>query len=505
MDEDEAGGEQRAPSDDILTLDEAAQFLGTSRPTLYRVLATGDLKGLKVGRQWRFRRPDLQAYMERNPVAAAAAPQEALQAELEFFRPESDDASGPAGLEAEGGALATEQRVALLADRIVSGAIAARASDIHMEPARGDDEPYLWLRYRVDGRLVEMRRIAMSLAEALTLRFKQMGEMNLSERRIAQDGRFVVQRADADLEVRISTMPMLAGESMVMRILNRDRVLVGLANLGMYADDIERLRAAIHQPSGLIVVTGPTGSGKTTTVYCCLTELASPDVKTITVEDPVELAIPDVTQTQINVRTGMTFVACLRTAMRQDPDILYCAELRNQESAQAVVEAALTGHLAFAAMHAGDAVSAIARLIEIGIEPFLVSGALLSVVVQRLVRTICMNCKTNAGPPPAQTAARLRRLSAAGGYTLAASTTYSRGAGCEQCRGTGYRGRMALFEVLTATPELSGAITSRAPVDELTDLAVAGGMRTLLANGMRMAAEGLTSWEEVVRVLGGSV
>ena len=245
-----------------------------------------------------------------------------LNAELEFF------GTGDEGvrLEITSVTLETashEDRIALLADRIVAQAVAMRASDIHIEPVRSETETYLWLRYRIDGVLHEIRKVPPSLIEAITLRFKQMGDMNLGERRVAQDGRCQIHDDDLDLEIRMSILPTLQGESLVMRILNRGNVLLGLDRIGMEAQSLALVRASIAQPTGLIVVTGPTAGGKTTTVYSCLSELANPQRKTITVEDPVELSLPFATQTQVNRRTGMTFAACLHSSMRQDLDVLY--------------------------------------------------------------------------------------------------------------------------------------------------------------------------------------
>ncbi len=494
--------DQAAGAEELLTLEEAVQFLGTSKPTVYRSLANGELRGLKVGRQWRFRRSDLTAYMERSPIAVAVAPNTILDAELKFFASPDEPSAGSESGQSEPAASSYEERVGLLADAIVARAVAARASDIHLEPVRSGDESYLWLRYRIDGLLHEIRRIPQALTEAITLQFKQMAEMNLAERRVAQDGRFKVQSEDTDLEIRMSDVPMLHGESLVMRILDRGKSLVGLNRLGLEAQALERLRHAINQPNGLVIVTGPTGSGKTTTVYSCLTELADEGRKTLTVEEPVELTLPFVTQIQTNRRYGMTFEGCMRSAMRQDPDILFCGELRDRESVQLVIEGALTGHLVFTILHADDTAGAIRRLLEMGVEPYLVAGSLICVVAQRLIRKICDHCKESAGTMPSQVAPRLRRLAAAGGYSLASETVYFRGRGCDQCRGTGYRGRTGLFEVLKVTPEIGSAIALRAPAVELEDAIVASGTKTLLAEGMRLAAEGVTTWDEVMRVVG---
>jgi len=480
--------------EELLSLDEAVKFLGTSKPTLYRLLGQDEIKGLKVGRQWRFRRADLIAYMERGPVAVAAAPKEDLDMELAFFDQqlsvEETDTSGD-----------PEAKTIRLAHKIMQLAIGAKASDIHLEPNADD----FLLRLRVDGVLQETRRLPSSTRESLTARFKTMAEMDINEKRLPQDGRIPVRHEDKDFDFRVAVIPSMYGEAITLRILARQDVLLGLDKLGLAPEDLRQIRDLMHQPNGIVVATGPTGSGRTTLLYSCLRETADAEKKTLTVEDPVEFALPYTTQTQVNKRGGLTFPTVLRAFLRQDPDILLVGEMRDGETAQIAVEASLTGHLVLFPLHTGDAPSALLRLLDMGIEPYPISATVKGIVATRLVRRVCDGCKQPVDLSGEPTLGYIARLAAEGGYEIPDGAVFVRGTGCEQCRGRGYRGRTGLFEVLPMTEPLTEAVLRRAPVEELTDLAVAGGMRTLLADGIRKAVEGQTTIEEVMRVVTVSV
>jgi len=479
--------------EELLSLDEAVKFLGTSKPTLYRLLGQDEIKGLKVGRQWRFRRADLIAYMERGPVAVAAAPKEDLDMELAFFNEqlsqEDADAADP------------ETKTVRLAHKIMQLAIGAKASDIHLEPNADD----FLLRLRVDGVLQETRRLPSSTRESLTARFKTMAEMDINEKRLPQDGRIPVRHEDKDFDFRVAVIPSMYGEAITLRILARQDVLLGLDKLGLAPEDLRQIRDLMHQPNGIVVATGPTGSGRTTLLYSCLRETADAEKKTLTVEDPVEFALPYTTQTQVNKRGGLTFPTVLRAFLRQDPDILLVGEMRDGETAQIAVEASLTGHLVLFPLHTGDAPSALLRLLDMGIEPYPISATVKGIVATRLVRRVCDGCKQPVDLSGEPTLGYIARLAAEGGYEIPDGAVFVRGTGCEQCRGRGYRGRTGLYEVLTMTEALAEAVLRRAPVEELTELAVAGGMRTLLADGIRKAVEGQTTIEEVMRVVTVSV
>ena len=480
--------------EELLTLDEAVKFLGTSKPTLYRLLGQDEIKGLKVGRQWRFRRADLTAYMERGPVAVSAAPKEDLDMELAFFdsllsESETDPSGDP------------EAKTIRLAHKIMQLAIQSKASDIHLEPNSAD----FLLRLRVDGVLQETRRLPSSTRESLTARFKTMAELDVSEKRLPQDGRIPVRHEDKDFDFRVAVIPSMHGEAVTMRILARQDVLLGLDKLGIAPEDLHQIRGFMQQPNGIVIATGPTGAGKTTLLYSCLQEVVGVQKKTMTVEDPVEFVLPYTTQTQVNKKAGLSFAAVLRSFLRQDPDVILVSEMRDLETAQIAVEVSLTGHLLLTSLHTGDAPSALLRLLDMGIEPYLIGATVAGVVATRLVRRVCDNCEQPVDLSAEPTLGYIAQLAAEGGYEIPADAVFVRGVGCEQCRGRGFRGRTGLYEVLPMTETLTEAILRRAPVEELTDIAVEGGMRTLLADGIRKAVEGLTTIEEVMRVVTVSV
>ena len=480
--------------EELLTLDEAVKFLGTSKPTLYRLLGQDEIKGLKVGRQWRFRRADLTAYMERGPVAVSAAPKEDLDMELAFFdsllsESETDPSGDP------------EAKTIRLAHKIMQLAIQSKASDIHLEPNSAD----FLLRLRVDGVLQETRRLPSSTRESLTARFKTMAELDVSEKRLPQDGRIAVRHEDKDFDFRVAVIPSMHGEAVTMRILARQDVLLGLDKLGIAPEDLHQIRGFMQQPNGIVIATGPTGAGKTTLLYSCLQEVVGVQKKTMTVEDPVEFVLPYTTQTQVNKKAGLSFAAVLRSFLRQDPDVILVSEMRDLETAQIAVEVSLTGHLLLTSLHTGDTPSALLRLLDMGIEPYLIGATVAGVVATRLVRRVCDNCKRPVDLSAEPTLGYIAQLAAEGGYEIPADAVFVRGVGCEQCRGRGFRGRTGLYEVLSMTEALTEAILRRAPVEELTDIAVEGGMRTLLADGIRKAVEGLTTIEEVMRVVTVSV
>ena len=484
------------PSEELLSLDEAVKFLGTSKPTLYRLLGQDEIKGLKVGRQWRFRRADLIAYMERSPVAFSAAPKEDLDMELAWFNEhlgletdETEDRADP------------ETKTRTLARRILRLAIQSRASDIHIEPTPEN----VLLRLRVDGVLQETRRLPLSMKESLTAQFKTLAEMSLSETRMPQDGRIPFKHDGRDFDIRAAALPSLNGEALTLRILDRSTVLIGLDKLGLAPENLRQLRDLVQQPNGIVLATGPAGSGKTTLLYSCLQEIAGVEKKTMTIEDPVEYQMPYLTQTQVNKKAGLTFAAGLRSFLRQDPDIILVSEMRDLETAQIAVEAALTGHLVLSSLHTGDAASALLRLLDMGIEPYLISATVTGVVAARLARRVCESCKLAVDLSGEPTLGYVTQLAREGGYEVPADAAFVRGAGCDQCRGKGYRGRLGLYEVLTLTEPLAEALLRRATGEELTAHAVAGGMRTLLADGIRKAVEGQTTVEEVLRVVSVSV
>ncbi len=480
-------------AEELLSLDEAVKFLGTSKPTLYRLIGQDEIKGLKVGRQWRFRKADLITYMERGPVAVAAAPKEDIQKALAFLEHEATTSDWEVNDD-------DVMRISIVTRVIITQAINEKASDIHLEPTQDD----LRLRRRIDG-VLQGGDLPGGLREALTAEIKTMAGMNVNEKRLPQDGRISLRHDDKDFDLRVAAMPSLYGEAITMRILAKQDLLVGLDTLGLVPEDLHQIRDMMRQPNGIVIATGPSGAGKTTLLYSCLQDTVSIENKVLTIEDPVELALPYATQIQVNKKVGLTFPALLRSSMRQDPDLILVGEMRDGETAQIAVEASLNGHLLLTTLQTGDAPSALLRLLDMGIEPHLISATVVGVVASRLARRVCESCKQPQDLSAEPALATITALAAEGGYEIPADAVFVHGAGCEQCRGRGYRGRIGLYEVLTLTEPLTEAILRRAPAEELRGIAVENGMRTLLADGIRKAAEGQTTVKEVLRAVSVSV
>jgi type II secretion system protein E len=386
--------------------------------------------------------------------------------------------------------MASEPTVVNLVNLIISTALKERASDIHLVPF----ERSLELRYRVDGLLRVMPPPPKHFHAALISRVKIMANMNIAERYLPQDGHIQITHAGHRVDIRVGTMPTLYGESLVMRLLEKGARVKTLEELGMDRERVERLGQLVEKPHGIFLATGPTGSGKTTTLYSILSSIYSPEKKFLTLEDPVEYELPGVGQIPVNPKRNFTFASGLRSILRQDPDVIMVGEIRDPETAEIAIRAALTGHLVFSTLHTNDSAGAITRLIDMGIEPFLIASSLESVLAQRLVRRICSECKQ-----PVELDAELLATLAAFGADPG-TATYYRGAGCEACRGTGYRGRLALFELLIMTPELREMVVAKESSAEIKSAAVQN-MVTLRDDGLRKAAAGVTTMEEVLRVV----
>lgn len=375
--------------------------------------------------------------------------------------------------------LASEAPVIRLVNLIIAKAVEDRASDIHVEPFEG----MVRVRYRIDGILADREAPPRRLQAAVISRIKLMAKMNIAERRLPQDGRIRTAVEGRDLDIRVSTIPTVYGESVVMRLLDRASLSLGLQDLGFSDADRQTFDGLIHRPHGIILVTGPTGSGKTTTLYAALQTINSVERKIITVEDPVEYQLHGINQIQVKPSIGLTFASGLRHILRQDPDIILVGEIRDRETAEIAIHAALTGHLVLSTLHTNDAASAITRLMEMGIEDYLVSSTILAVLAQRLVRTICRHCRA-ADPAP-------EGPGVVPGF---------RGAGCDECRGSGYRGRIGIYELLLIKEEVRMALLGKADANALRDKAVRLGMRTLYQDGWDKVARGVTTREEVLRV-----
>ena len=385
--------------------------------------------------------------------------------------------------------MAFEAPVVRLANLLIEGAVNAGASDIHIEPF----EDTLRVRYRIDGILFDQESPPRRLQAALSSRVKLMAEMNIAERRLPQDGRIRVTLQARRVDIRVSTVPTVYGESIVMRLLDRSTVFLPFNKLGFTADVEKIFSRMISLPHGIVLVTGPTGSGKTTTLYAALDKINGPDKKIITVEDPVEYQLKGVNQIPVKASIGLTFASGLRSIVRQDPDVVMVGEIRDLETAQISIQAALTGHLVFSTLHTNDAPGAVTRLQDMGAEPYLLSSVLEGVVAQRLVRRICSQCRVPHEPNPADLVA----LGVSNGGTM----PLFRGTGCEACRGTGYRGRTGIYELLAVDDEVRGLILRKAPAGEIRRQAIEhGGLVTLREDGWAKAQAGVTTVEELLRL-----
>ena len=377
-------------------------------------------------------------------------------------------------------------------DFLLQHAYDSRASDIHIEPKR----EHANIRFRIDGVLHEIQRVPKLVNLAITSRLKTMCRMDIAEKRRPQDGRIKTEREGKEIELRVSTLPTAFGEKMVMRIFDPEVMIKELGGLGFYEDEMKTFADWITRPHGIILVTGPTGSGKTVTLYSALKNVASPEINITTIEDPIEMVWDDFNQTSVQPKVGITFASALRTILRQDPDIIMVGEIRDQETAQNAVQAALTGHLVFSSLHTNDSSSSITRLVDLGIQPFLISSTLIGAMAQRLVRKICDDCKRNR--PLTMEEAGMLNLQAPAGKRI----IVKEGAGCMRCRNTGYFGRTGIFEILPIDNAIRDLIDRGEDFLKIKEMAVKRGMRTLRQSALRKLAEGITSFEEVVRVTG---
>jgi general secretion pathway protein E len=397
---------------------------------------------------------------------------------LEFLREDEEDIGHLKDL-------ASEAPIIKLVNMVIVRAVENRASDIHIEPF--EDE--LKVRYRIDGILHDIESIPKKLQAAIISRIKLTAKLNIAERRLPQDGRIRLKVAEKEIDLRISTIPVLYGESVVMRILDKESIVIDLERLGFSPETLHAFEQLISKPSGFILVTGPTGSGKTTTLYGALDKINSPDKKIITVEDPVEYQLKGINQIQVKPQIGLNFSNTLRHIVRQDPDVIMIGETRDLETAQIAIQAALTGHLVFSTLHTNDAPSSITRLHDMGVESFLLSSTLRGILAQRLVRAICPSCKELDA-----TSARVE------GDMLHIPGEY-RGIGCEQCAFTGYRGRVGIFELIVVDDDLRNLIMQNVDANKIRELARRKGMRTLLEDGTDKIKAGMTTLSELLRVI----
>ena len=377
-----------------------------------------------------------------------------------------------------------------LVQLMITEAVQLRASDIHIEPF----EDRIRIRYRIDGLMMERDSPPRRLLGALLSRVKILSRLDIAERRRMQDGRIKVTIGEKELDLRVSVIPTNHGQSVVMRILDKDSIKVGLRQLGFSEEDYQRFTALIKRPTGIMLVTGPTGSGKTTSLYAALNELNTPDKKIITAEDPVEYYLPGVNQVEIRHEIGLDFARVIRAMLRQAPNIILVGEMRDLETAQMGIQASLTGHLVFSTLHTNDAPSAITRLIDLGVPAYLVSSSIVAIMAQRLVRVVCQKCKQPY--TPSQTALEAASISP----ERAANASFVKGRGCGSCQGTGFRGRLAIFELLLMSSKIREMTFNQAPTEELRRTAVTEGMKTLYQDGVDKVLRGVTTLEEVYRV-----
>ncbi len=401
-----------------------------------------------------------------------------------------------------------------LVNTLIVQAVKQSASDIHVEP----EEKEVGIRYRIDGILYRIASLPKSVQAPLLSRLKVMAELDIAERRLPQDGRVLIKVSDKEIDMRVSTQPTVFGENIVLRILDRSTLRMRLEDLGFDEEESKALQSMISLPYGIILATGPTGSGKTTTLYTLLQRLNKEDVNIMTVEDPVEYTLPLIRQTQIHPKAGLTYAQGLRAILRQDPDVIMVGEIRDLETAQIAVRAALTGHLVFSTLHTNNAASVFTRLTDMGVEPFLVSSSLIGILAQRLIRRICEHCKERVTPPVEllQQLGFSMHIDADNAFSptntvilheqpkfsqrIDADTAFFRGSGCALCQKTGYRGRIAIVELLRNTPQIQKLALRKASADEIAQAAMNQGMRTVREAAIRKLLQGVTTFEEVFRV-----
>lgn len=440
-------------------------------------------------------------------VSAVIAPAEEIDAELkEHYQAKStlkeiyaDTAANStvAALAGRGASIdqatlidaASDNQVVQLLNYVLMQAIRDKASDIHLEPFEDEFK----MRYRIDGVLYDMESPDKTLAMAIVSRVKVMAKLDIAERRLPQDGRIELNLGGAPVDLRVAVLPTMFGESVVMRVLDRGNVQLSLDRVGLREDDLEKVNGLINKPNGIVIVTGPTGSGKTTTLYAALNSLNDITTKILTAEDPVEYDIEGLIQCQVNHEQELTFAKLLRSFLRQDPDIILVGEIRDLETAQIAIQASLTGHLVFSTLHTNDAPSSILRLMDLGVESFLLTATLEAIVAQRLVRRVCAGCKENFMPSEEQ----LMELSLR--PQDVANRTFARGSGCDKCNKTGYKGRLALYEIMSMDDTLRELVMTQASTAVLKMEARKRGMRTLRESGMLSIYDGQTTIEEVVR------
>ncbi|MEI8194655.1 MAG: ATPase, T2SS/T4P/T4SS family [Phycisphaerae bacterium] len=484
--------------DDVLDLDQAIAFLKTTRPTFYRWLRGGKFKGLKVGRQWRFRREDIERFLQ------GQEPPVELPADIKPLLAELRERLAATGLDAA--PRHADNPIAEAVDLMIRLGGRLRASDLHLEPqvdATGQHRAIL--RLRLDGVLQLQAGFDVRLLGLLAAHWKRLGGCDVRETQRPQDGRLLGEIDGRHLDLRICTVPAVMGEAVTARFLDSADVQLALDRMDFAPANRQRIDEALREPAGVILLTGPTGSGKTSVLYACLMAVAKPGCKTITIEDPVEYFLPNMMQVQINSAAGMTFASTMRACLRCDPDVVMISEIRDCESLEVLFQMALTGHLTFSSLHTEDAASTLGRIVDIGFPANVAADAIRLIVSQRLVRVLCPDCRQPVELDGTQRALA-ENLCRQGGLVLEAlNPQFHKAVGCAKCNRTGYRGRTLIAETMVMSGELAAAWRRGAGTDELRTIAVRHGMTTIAADGFRRAAAGQTTIEEVCRVLNPSL
>ncbi|KAF1080042.1 MAG: Type IV fimbrial assembly, ATPase PilB [Candidatus Rifleibacterium amylolyticum] len=446
----------------------------TALDEFYREDATTHIPGVSDGSQ---------------PAAGGASPNSSIEEFAKRIQGHGEKRSGDQVIDLSQINVTDKQSIIQLVNLIIMRAIKEKASDIHIEP----DENVLRTRFRIDGMLQEVMSLPKTFEAACISRCKVMAELDIAEKRIPQDGRIKLQLQNREIDLRVSTYPTLRGEKVVMRILDKSTVLFGLEDLGFPDDTLSGFSSLIKKPNGIILVTGPTGSGKTSTLYAALQCIKDPSINIVTIEDPVEYQLSNINQGQINPKAGFTFAGGLRSILRQDPDVIMVGEIRDYDTAEIAIRAALTGHLVFSTLHTNDSAGAMTRLIDMSVEPFLVASSIIGIMAQRLVRTICEECKEEYQPPPA-VIKRSKLLYQAG------KTRVFQGKGCLKCNQTGYRGRTTITELLIPNERIKELIVEKSATSVIKNEAMKQGMRTLRQDGLAKVLRGITTLSEVIRV-----
>jgi len=480
----------------VVSMDEAIKLLNTTRPTFYRWLRSGKVKGMKAGRQWRFYREDIERFLKgQEPVVDLPVSAKPL---IESLKEKIRKAGGKILPQGE------TRDVQYLVNLIIYLAVCIRASDIHISPFRNEHGkgPTAVIRMRIDGVLHPVGEMDMRLLPPVAEQMKRMAGCDLHETVRPQDGRAWFNVQGKDMDMRLSFLPAVTGESIAARLLSKDIVsMFSLDRMGFSPADKEKIQKNLKKSNGMIIVTGPAGSGKTTFLYTLLHSLANPELKIMTVEDPVELILPWVVQVREKDEPGMRFANILRSFLRQDPDVIMIGEIRDHDTLQIAHQAALTGHLVMTSLHTDDAAGALKRMVDMGSAPFIVGASTILIVAQRLVRKACPGCSLVETPEPDEMRKVEEILSRSGLETTLLSKKFRKAVGCEKCGGTGYRGRMVVAETLEMSRGIADALEKGASVDELREIAVKEGMTTIAADGVQKASNGETTLAEIFSIL----